>query len=50
MSIIEAGANIDFGTLIGERSRGIVLWRWCLIAALIFLGIEVLLLRFFGKK
>lgn len=31
---------------IEERSRGIVLWRWCLIIALIFLAIEVLLLRF----
>lgn len=29
-----------------EQSRGIVLWRLCLILALIFLGLEVLLLRF----
>ena len=31
---------------IEERSQGIVLWRWCLILALVFLAIEILLLRF----
>lgn len=31
---------------IEERSQGIVLWRWCLILALVFLAAEVLLLRF----
>ncbi len=30
---------------IEERSRGVVLWRWCLILALVFLAAEVLLLR-----
>ncbi len=31
---------------IEERSRGIVLWRWCLLLALLFMAAEVLLLRF----
>lgn len=31
---------------IEERSKGIVLWRWCIILALIFLALETLLLRF----
>ncbi len=31
---------------IEERSQGIILWRWCLILALLFLLAEVLLLRF----
>jgi hypothetical protein len=31
---------------IEERSQGIVLWRWCLILALIWLAMEVFLLRF----
>ncbi len=31
---------------IEERSQGLSLWRWFLIAALVFLGAEVLLLRF----
>lgn len=31
---------------IAERSQGTILWRWCLILALVFLALEVLLLRF----
>ena len=31
---------------IEERSKGIVLWRWCIILTLIFLALETLLLRF----
>ncbi len=31
---------------IEERSQGISLWRWFVVAALVFLAIEVLLLRF----
>jgi hypothetical protein len=44
-AIIDIDARADFGALIGERSKGIVLWRWCVILALLFLGIETLLLR-----
>jgi hypothetical protein len=32
---------------ISERSRGVILWKWCVILALFFLGLEVLFLRFF---
>jgi len=46
MTIITATARADFEQLIGERSRGVTLWRWCLILALAFLAVEVLLLRF----
>lgn len=45
MSLIDATARADFSQLIGERSQGIVLWKWCLILALVFLGLETLLLR-----
>lgn len=31
---------------IEQRSQGTALWRWCLMLALVFLGVEVLLLRF----
>ncbi|MGK0388234.1 MAG: hypothetical protein ACI94Y_000962 [Maribacter sp.] len=44
--VLASNAETDFTQYIGERSRGIVLWKWCLIAALIFLAIETLLLRF----
>ncbi len=46
MSVISTTATADVSNLIGERSQGVVLWRWCVILALIFLLIEVLLLRF----
>lgn len=45
MQLIKASLNADFGTIIGERSQGIILWRWCLILALLFLLAEILLLR-----
>lgn len=44
--IIESKALASLTPLIGDRSRGITLWRWCLMAALLFLLIEILLLRF----
>lgn len=45
ISVIETTNATDLTPLIGERSRGVVLWRWFLIAALCFLALEVLLLR-----
>lgn len=45
-SIIEMPEAVPFSTLIEERSQGIVLWRWCLILTLVFLAVEILLLRF----
>ena len=38
-------SNIS-GTII-EKDKGIVLWKWFIIAALIFLAVEALLLRYF---
>lgn len=46
INVIDASAKANFEQLIGERSQGVVLWRWCLILALIFLGLETLILRF----
>ena len=46
ISIVEADLRTDFASLIGERNKGVVLWRWGIILALLFLGLEVLLLRF----
>ncbi len=45
IQVLEANAETDFTQFIGERSRGIVLWKWCLILALIFLALETLILR-----
>ncbi len=44
--VLESNAETDFTQYIGERSKGIVLWKWCLIAALVFLLLETLILRF----
>lgn len=46
VNIIEVAEDVPFSTLIEEQSQGIVLWRWCLALALLFLAVEVLLLRF----
>lgn len=46
LNIFSNTQNANFETLIGERSQGVVLWRWCLILALLFLLFEVLILRF----
>lgn len=46
VNVLTANADTNYEQLIGERNQGIPLWRWAVIATLIFLGIEGLLLRF----
>lgn len=46
VGVIDTRDDNAITTAITERSQGIVLWRWCIIIALIGLAIEVLLLRF----
>ncbi len=46
IKVIDAADASNLTPLIGERSQGVVLWRWCVILALLFLAIEVVLLRF----
>ncbi|MBV6654953.1 MAG: hypothetical protein KI786_14410, partial [Mameliella sp.] len=46
VNLINVADNAVLTATIEERSQGIPLWRWCLILALVFLGAEVLLLRF----
>ena len=46
LNVIEALDSTVLTAKIEERSQGIVLWRWCIILALIFLALEVFLLRF----
>lgn len=45
-NLINVSENAVLTATIEERSQGVSLWRWCLILALLFLGAEVLLLRF----
>jgi hypothetical protein len=46
LDVIGSNAATNFKALIGERSKGTVFWKICVILVLIFLGIEVGLLRF----
>jgi aerotolerance regulator-like protein len=39
-------AKASLSTRIAEKEHGIILWRWCIILALTFLGLEILLIRF----
>jgi hypothetical protein len=44
--VLSESAEANFGQVVQEQERGIVLWRWCVVFALLFLALEVLLLRF----
>jgi len=46
VTVLTSNEDTDYEQLIGQRSQGIPLWRWCVIAVLVFLLIEGLLLRF----
>lgn len=46
MSVITDRATADFEEVVSDRSRGVVLWRWCLVLALLALAGETLLLKF----
>lgn len=46
INVLQTTAEANFSSVVGERNQGVVLWKWCLILALLFLAIEVLLLRF----
>ncbi|NNE29669.1 MAG: hypothetical protein HKN16_08530, partial [Saprospiraceae bacterium] len=45
-SVLSNTARADLSQIVGEQAEGISYWRWCIILALIFLGIESLLIRF----
>lgn len=50
MSIIETNDNTLLTAKIEQRSQGVILWKLCLILALVFLAVEILLLRFWNVK
>ena len=45
IKVLSETAEANFGQVVDEQERGIVLWRWCVIFALLFLALEVLFLR-----
>ena len=46
IKVFDENAEANFTAVVGEQNQGIVLWRWCLIFALLFLAMETLILRF----
>lgn len=46
VNIIEQKDDTSLASFVSNKDSGTVLWRWCIILVLIFLGIEALLLRF----
>ncbi|MEO1261452.1 MAG: BatA domain-containing protein [Bacteroidota bacterium] len=46
MSVITRTQDDSIASIVSDRSRGVVLWRWCVVLALMALGGETLLLRF----
>ena len=46
LNVMDSRAEANFTNVVSDRNQGIVLWKWCLIFALLFLGLETLLLRF----
>jgi Aerotolerance regulator N-terminal len=45
MKVLATNAEANFSQVVNEQERGIVLWRWCVMFALLFLALEVLFLR-----
>lgn len=50
INLLNASLEEDFSSYINEKDKGIVLWKWCLILVLLFLAIEILLLRVWSEK
>ncbi len=46
----KSDGHINFTQLIDSKQRGIELWKWAIILALLFLAIEIILLRFWKNK
>ena len=47
LKIMNEALQANISTSIAEKDRGVVLWKWFLIAALVYLAIEALLLRYY---
>jgi hypothetical protein len=44
-NVLDGNARTNFAQVVDEQNQGIVLWRWCLVFALLFLALEGLFLR-----
>ena len=46
IKVFDETAEANFTAIVGEQNQGVALWRWCVMLALLFLLMEVLILRF----
>ncbi len=46
MNLLNENAEANFTSIVGERDKGIILWKWFVVLALIFLALESLIIRF----
>ncbi len=49
MNVIDQRDETSLASFVSSKDSGTVMWRWCIILVLIFLGIEALLLRFWQR-
>ena len=47
-TVIEGTQQANLGEFIREKDKGVILWKYCLILALIFLALETLIIRFWS--
>ncbi len=47
-TIIEQVQQANLAQFVREKDQGIILWKYCLILALIFLALEALIIRFWS--
>ena len=45
VNVFDEADEANLSQIVSERSRGVILWRWFLIAAIVFLILETILLR-----
>ncbi|MFZ1751831.1 MAG: hypothetical protein WAU01_16650, partial [Saprospiraceae bacterium] len=48
LKIIASELQANISGTISEKDKGIILWKWFVISALIFLALEIMLLRFYN--
>lgn len=46
VKLMKLNPEANLATMVGEKDRGIILWKWFVVFALIFLALESLIIRF----
>jgi len=50
LNIIDQNEQVNISSTVAEKDKGIVLWKYFLAGALLFLLLEILLIRFFNRN